>query len=201
MILSKDIQNLFYSKDGIVKEKFVEETYCNLFKQINPDLIIEKKQIGHGTPDGFIVFQDGNSITWIPQEVKRDIGASPETIAQMFLQDMMTAGHFLYNLNPFYGRFNFGGLILSSMQFFTFINKQELEKCIDSFEPLWIKYCVIPPSSAFNIKELAMWARETINMLDFKIYYLWENIRLDLVLKEIFKNGNYTRTTDAGKSY
>ena len=44
-MLNPFFNNLFYSKDGIVKEKFVEETYCNLFKQINPDLIIEKKKL------------------------------------------------------------------------------------------------------------------------------------------------------------
>lgn len=197
MLLSKEIQNLFYQNSGVVLERNIEEIYCSLFKEYYPEIKIEKKKIGHGTPDGFLVFPDNE---WIPQEVKRDIGASPETIAQMFLQNMMTAGNFLYNLNPFYGRFNFKGLILSSAQFITFISKNKLEGFIDDFEPLWLKYFTISPSSSFNIEELAIWARETIKKLDFKIYYLWENVRLDLIIKEMFENGNNSRTTKVGKS-
>ena len=95
----KIIQNTFYSDTGVVLEKIIEQTFCDLFKTVRPDITISKKKIGKGTPDGFIVFQDNNKKKiWIPQEVKRDIGASPETLAQMFLQDMMTAGNFLYNL-------------------------------------------------------------------------------------------------------
>jgi hypothetical protein len=186
-ILSLDFQSQFYSETELKKEKAAELAYDNLYKFANPTIKIEKKKIYKGTPDGIIIFKDGQ---WIIQEVKRDIGASPETLAMMLLQNMMTAGHFFYNLNPFRGRFNCKGFILDSMQFFAFIPMPELEKIIDSFEDLWLQYrSIVSPSEAFDkIPELAMWARRSVKLLNFKVYNHIDNYRLDLVLEPIFND-------------
>ena len=187
-ILSLDFQGQFYSEIGVEKEKAAEIAYNNLYYKANPTIKIEKKKIYKGTPDGIVIFKDGR---WIPQEVKRDIGASPETLAMMLLQNMMTAGHFFYNLNPFRGRFNCKGFILDSMQFFAFIPMSELEKIIDSFEELWFRYkSVVTPSEAFDkkIPELTIWARKAVKQLNFKVHNHIDNYRLDLVLEPIFND-------------
>lgn len=185
-ILSLDFQGQFYSEIGVEKEKAAEIAYNNLYYKANPTIKIEKKKIYKGTPDGIITFEDRR---WIPQEVKRDIGASPETLAMMLLQNMMTAGHFFYNLNPFRGRFNCKGFILDSMQFFAFIPMSELEKVIDNFEEFWFRYkSTVSPCDAFKIPELAIWARKAVKQINFKVHNHIDNYRLDLVLEPIFND-------------
>ena len=187
-VLSKDFQDKFYTLDGVEWEKVAEKAFHNLCRQVCPNIDIEKKKIYKGTPDGILTFKD----RWIPVEVKRDVGPSPEMLASMLLQDMMTAGHFLYNLNPYRGRFNFGGLILTSMQFFVYIPREEVEKIIDEFEPLWTKYkSIIAPNEAFGkIPELAVWARQAIRKLNYEIHHFVNNFRFDKVLDEILNPKN-----------
>jgi hypothetical protein len=76
------------------------------------------------------------------------------------------------------------------MQFFAFIPMSELEKIIDSFEDLWLQYrSIVSPSEAFDkIPELAMWARRSVKLLNFKVYNHIDNYRLDLVLEPIFND-------------
>ena len=100
----------------------------------------------------------------------------------------MYLGNVFYDTNVL-GVDTFKGIFLDSVRYFCFIPKEEIIPVMERFEPLWNKYYRVRPSEAYNIPELSDIIPELLKTMNIQKYSV-SNLRLDLIIKDIYENHN-----------